>query len=236
MAGNYLRGAFVSFMPTFLVPLPNVIVFQFNPETMDHTWAPATPTFTEGGTGNPLAVKSLPGETFSLKLALDANDMLADGSAISQGIATVSGVATQIAALEMLLYPTGAFSGGLLGSLSISLSTSGISISTDASTTTIPQLTVPATLFVWGPGRIVPVRISSLKFTEKTFDSLLNPTYAEATVGLTVMTTDDLQGLADGPLKNLCEMAYGYSQALRQGLATANLANSTESVIGMLSL
>ena len=45
MSGFVLKGALVEFMPTFLpVPLPNVIVFQYNPETMTHTWTqPARP-------------------------------------------------------------------------------------------------------------------------------------------------------------------------------------------------
>ena len=34
-----MKGALVEFMPTFLpIPVPNVIVFQYNPETMTHTW------------------------------------------------------------------------------------------------------------------------------------------------------------------------------------------------------
>ncbi len=33
-----LKGALVSFTPTFLTPVPNVTVFQFNPETMTHSW------------------------------------------------------------------------------------------------------------------------------------------------------------------------------------------------------
>ena len=36
MAGKFLKGALVEFVPTFLVPVPNVIVFQFNPETIRH--------------------------------------------------------------------------------------------------------------------------------------------------------------------------------------------------------
>ena len=35
-----LKGALVSFMPTFLpIPLPNVTVFQYNPESLTHTWS-----------------------------------------------------------------------------------------------------------------------------------------------------------------------------------------------------
>ena len=35
---TYMRGALIEFMETVLIPIPNVIVFQFNPETMTHTW------------------------------------------------------------------------------------------------------------------------------------------------------------------------------------------------------
>lgn len=234
---SYLRGAFVSFMPTFLIPLPNVIVFQYNPETMDHTWTPAAAA--DAGAdkelSNPLAVKGLPTEEFSFSLSLDANDMIADGSPVAEGIATLSGVYTRIAALEMLLYPTGAFGGGLLGSVSASIGGASASLGGAAAAAPIPQMTVPATLFVWGPGRIVPVRITSLKVTEKIYDGLLNPTHADVTVGMKVMTPSELEHL-DGPLKEVCQIAYEYSQGLRQVLAVANLANSVESIIGMLPI
>ena len=34
-----LKGALISFTPTFLIPLPNVTVFQYNPESLTHTWS-----------------------------------------------------------------------------------------------------------------------------------------------------------------------------------------------------
>ena len=43
MAGNFMKGALVSFMPTFVGSLPNVVVFQFNPETISHSWTIAPP-------------------------------------------------------------------------------------------------------------------------------------------------------------------------------------------------
>ncbi len=52
MAGTYIRGALIEFMPTFLIPLPNVIIFQYNPETMTHTWKQPESAATAGG--NPL--------------------------------------------------------------------------------------------------------------------------------------------------------------------------------------
>ena len=91
MSGFVLKGALVEFMPTFLpVPLPNVIVFQYNPETMTHTWTQPEPATTAGTeTSNPLAVKGMPGEAFSFTIAMDANDEIADGSAPAAALAEV---------------------------------------------------------------------------------------------------------------------------------------------------
>src|SRR5258708_29636877 len=102
MPGKFMKGALVEFMETFLIPLPNVVIFQYNPETIRHSW---TQPAAAGGTGagaNPLAVKGLPGESFSFTISMDATDQLAEGNPI----ALVSGVYSRLAALEMLLYPT----------------------------------------------------------------------------------------------------------------------------------
>src|SRR5205085_1204873 len=123
VAGKFMKGALVSFMPTFIGSLPNVIVFQYNPETMTHTWTPlAAPAATPKAGADPMAASGLPGETFSFKLSLSARDMIADGDAnpVAAALASVSGVSTRLAALEMLLYPSGAFGGGLLGTVSAS--------------------------------------------------------------------------------------------------------------------
>jgi hypothetical protein len=237
MAGKFLRGAFVQFMDTFLLPLPNIIIFQFNPETMTHTWTPAQTTGATGPDANPLAVKGTPGESFSFSLAMDANDMIADGSPVAEGIAKLSGVYTRLAALEMLLYPTGGSGGGLLGSVSASVGAGGVSIGGAAGgdvKRAVPPSQLPVVLFVWGPGRILPVKITSLVITEKLYDPvLLNPIHADANIGVTVLTPEELK-FVSGPLADVANIAYTYSQGLRQALAIANLANSAESAIGML--
>lgn len=241
MAGKFLRGAFVEFTETFPIPIPNIIIFQFNPETMTHNW---TPAHTGGGAGaappatgtaptNPLAVTGAPGESFSFSLAMDAGDMIADGG-VGGALAEVSGVYTRLAALEMLLYPTAPPGGGLIGSVSAALSIGG-SAGTDP-TRSVPASQLPTVLFIWGPGRILPVKVTSLAITEKLYSStLLNPTHADAQVGLTVLTPEEL-AFVDGPLGSLAKTAYDFSHGLRQALAIANLANSVESVIGMLPL
>jgi hypothetical protein len=238
MPGKYLKGAFVQFMPTFLVPLPNVVIFQYNPETITHTWTPAVPDTTASGNNkpNPLAVKGLPGESFSFNLAMDANDMIADGSPVAVGLATATGIYSRLAALEMLLYPTGSFtSNQLLGSVSSAIS-SALGGSAHQTDPTVPQYMMPTVLFIWGPERILPVRLTSLTITEKLYDSLLlNPIHAEAQVGMTVLTPDEVSALSDS-LKSVATVAYDFSQAFRQAMAIANLANAVESIIGMLPL
>jgi hypothetical protein len=246
--GFYLRGAFVSFTETFPLPIPNVILFQFNPETMTHTWTPAASggsastgsasaattggAAAGGGASNPLAVTGPPGESFSFTLALDANDMIADGNPVSAGLATASGIYTRLAALEMLLFPTAPPGGGLIGSISSALGITGGGSSSP--TTPVPAQQLPTVLFIWGPGRILPVKVTTLTTTEKLYDAtLLNPTHAEVQVGLKVLTPQELQ-YVDGPLGSLANTAYSFSQTLREALALANLANGVGDIIGML--
>lgn len=234
MAGKFIRGALIEFTEKFLIPLPNIIIFQFNPETMTHSWTqPDSVAAVESGAGNinPLAVKGVPGESFSFTLVMDTVDMIADGSPVAEGLATVSGIYSRLAALEMLQYPVPAKEGSVVGA--VSAGASALGGAAPAPDPTVPAMQVPTVLFVWGPGRIVPVRVTSLSITEKLYDPLLNPIHAEASIGLRVLTPDELKWVT-GPLGGVATVAYEYSQGLRQVLAIANLANAAESAIGML--
>ena len=240
MAGKYMKGALVSFMPTFIGSLPNVIVFQFNPETITHTWSAAAGAPPDPKAGaDPMAAKGVPGETFSFSLAVDAGDMIADGDSnpVGAGLAVVSGVYTRLAALEMLQYPSGSFGGGLLGTVSASISVGGVSLSASGAgagaKSDIPRSEVPTVLFVWGPQRIVPVRVTGLTITEKLYDALLNPTHADVQITLRVLTPEELVAV-QGELGTVAKVAYVYSQTLRQLQALANLGDSAASIIGML--
>ncbi len=231
MSGFVMKGALVEFMPTFIpLPVPNVIVFQYNPETMTHTWT--QPESAE--TSNPLAVKGMPGEEFSFTLAMDAGDEIADGSAPTAALAQASGIYSRLAALEMLLYPVTKNS-TLTGAVTAAIA-SALSGTDSGPTRTVPQSVTPVTLLVWGPGRIVPVRVTGLTITEQLYDSTLNPTHAEAQLSLQVLTPAELAAASadDDVLGNLATVAYTYTLTLRQALALANLANAAESVIGMI--
>jgi hypothetical protein len=240
VAGAMIKGALVSFTPSFIGVTPDVIVFQFNPETITHTWTAA------GGDGasdpqagrNPQAAKGIPGETFSFVLSMDSQDMLADVSSnpVGAGIAQLSGVYTRLAALEMLQYPMSTAGSGLLGSISASIGAApqiANAAPTSAKTETVPRLEMPTVLFVWGPQRIVPVRLTGLAITERLYDKLLNPTHAEAQVTLRVLTPDELLAVS-APMADIAKVAYVYTQGLRQAQALMNLGDAAASIVGML--
>ena len=238
--GKFLRGAIIQFTDTFPLPIPNVIVFQFNPETMTHTWAPSRTMKTDPASpaSNPIAVYGTPDESFSFTLAMDANDMITDGGPIEGALAEVSGVYTRLAALEMLLFPSPPGGGGLLGSVSAAIGSIGSSLTggTPAPTSAVPASNLPMSLFVWGPGRIVPVRVTSLTITEKLYDGkLLTPTHAEALIALQVLRVEELKYVS-GALGSLGSAANSYSQTLREALALANLGNAVSDIIGMLPI
>src|SRR3954451_22120290 len=207
MPARYLRGAFISFIPNFLAFTPNVIVFQYNPEEMTHSWSEQT-TKSKDET-QALAVKGNPTESFSFTLKLDAQDIIAAKKA-GAPLAQATGLHTELAALETLQFPVDQGQAGKL-----------------------PRFQLPLVLFVWGAGRIVPVRIKRLSVTEKLFSDVLNPLQAEVDIELDRLDDAEIKVLPKNARK-IAETVTAYSTRLRQTLATANLANAVEGTIGML--
>ena len=225
----HLRGAFVMFIPVLGLPTPNVVVFQFNPETVTHTWTPAqTPPDVPGA--NPLAARTMPSESFSFELAMDAQESIAGGG-VSGALAQTVGLAPRLAALEMLQYPTGSDPlGGLLSTVSAGL---GLPFGGGGDKKKVPEQQLPTVLFVWGPGRVVPVRVTALTITERLHDARLNAIQARATVAIRVLNSKEVAALS-GPLRGVARAAFTYSQSLRQAGAVANLGDARETIIGML--
>lgn len=251
-----LKGALIYFGAPMLIPIPNIIVFQYNPETMTRTltpWQPPTRevTVADDGKAAPadltaqqryaLAQPYDPAETFSLTLELDATDALEHPE--THPIAVATGVADRLAAIEMLMYPPGdSLLGGLMGTVSgsVSFSAGGLSIDGGAQSEQLRRKDAPIVLFFWGPGRIVPVRITSLSIEEQQYSPLLYPTRAKATVGIKVLDLDDLVMVSGDPAigaaAELARACYKFTRGQKEVLATANLANAVESIVGMLPI
>lgn len=238
-----LKGALVEFSERFLGPIPNVIVFQYNPESLGRTltvWQPPEDEEGEGAGGQSEASTAQPAdppEKFSLDLYLDATDALERPN--SHPVAAISGVADRIAAMEMLLYPTeDSLLGGLLGSVTGSLSGAGgvAGASAGGGSAEAGRGTVPIVLFVWGPGRVVPVRLTSFEVEEQAFSPLLYPIRARVNVGLKVLTPAEMESYPDGLAKKIAIKAFEITRLQKKTLAAANVANSVESILGMLPL
>jgi hypothetical protein len=235
-----LKGALISFTPTFLTPVPNVTVFQYNPETLTHNWSQpdraATAPTPGTEAGNPYSVPGMPSEDFSLTIVMDSNQDIADSVPVSGQLAQVSGLYTRLAALEMLLYPVGGNQmSQLLGQTSAALGLGGGSGGSQPTATT-PSSTVPIVLFAWGAFRIVPVRVVGLTITEKLYDTLLNPVHAEVALKLRVLTPSELAAAvaANQTLSSVATVAYTYTLGVRQADALLNLGNAAVSLAGIL--
>lgn len=203
-----MKGVLFEFARAFGQSVPNAIAFQFNPETLRRTWTQPIPA----GTGaNPLGVQGDPDESYALTLMLDITDVLATDAAPAAADAVAGGLRSRIAALEMLMFPV-----------------ASASSSTATSRRSTPSAQVPAVLFMWGPGRILPVRITSLAITETLFDALLNPTHATVELGFRVMTRKELAKVT-GPFQTIATAAYDASLRERQTLALFNLSTTAGS-------
>jgi hypothetical protein len=62
----------------------------------------------------------------------------------------------------------------------------------DSGALEIAPMEAPLTLFVWSKNRVLPVRVTSLSITEEAFDVALNPIRAKVSLGLRVLTVDDV--------------------------------------------
>lgn len=188
------KGALIS--PTSL----NVVRFQYNPETLTRTLSARTSGNTEQNPRAPLRVLGPPKEDIKVEIFLSA----ADGLEIGDPLTETQGVHPQLAALELLIYPR--MVRVIVNEVRKRLG--GIEVQA-------PE--APLVLFVWGPQRVVPVRISGMTIVEEAFDTALRPLMARVGLDMTVLSYHDL-GLvsAGGGL-------FMVHQIMKEGLAAMDL-------------
>ena len=90
---------------------------------------------------------------------------------------------------------------------------------------TVPP-TAPLTLFVWGPKRVLPVKLSEFSITEEAFDPNLNPLRARVSLGLRVLSYNDLPLAHPGYALFLTHQVVKEAMAVVgsvSGVATASL-------------
>jgi hypothetical protein len=169
-----LKGGIVLLDPTTGAVL-RVINLQYNPETLTRSLQIKGLGPESGDRIEALRLKGPPVETIKVEAEIDATDQLevADSQATSIGLHAI------LAALEVLIYPP---------------STTLQANNDAAASGTLEIIPVEAalTVFVFGPQRIAPVRFTEFSITEEAFDPSLNPIRAKVSLGMRVLSIDDV--------------------------------------------
>jgi hypothetical protein len=167
------KGALLTFDSNTGIPI-NRIMLQYNPETLTRTLKPQT-VGDEPDRTEILRLKGPPIETIRCDVEIDATDQLADSDAATLAF----GIQPQLALLELLIYPASAT---LIANEALSL----------LGTIEILPMETALTVFAWSSSRVTPVRITDLSITEEAFDPQLNPIRAKVSLGMRVLSVNDV--------------------------------------------
>jgi len=153
-----------------------IIALQYNPETLSRSLQ--IKALAEGGDrSDVMRLTGPPVETIKVDVEIDATDQLEFPD--QNANATVLGIFPQLAALETIVYPANSQI-----QANNRLASSG--------TLEIVPMETPLTLFIWSKNRVLPVRLTDFSVTEEAFDPALNPIRAKVSLGMRVLSVNDL--------------------------------------------
>jgi hypothetical protein len=156
----------------------SVIALQYNPDSLSRTLQiQAVAGDSSGVRMDALRLRGPAIETIKVEAELDATDQLEFPQTFPNAVKY--GLHPQLAQLEMLVNPT----------VETLLADDAMA---SAGTLEIIPLEQPLTLFVWSASRVIPVRLTEFSITEEAFDPNLNPIRAKVSLGMRVLSVDDL--------------------------------------------
>jgi len=171
-----LKGGIVLIDPDSAAVL-RVIALQYNPDSLTRSLQ-VQPVSADGGDRSELLrLKGPPVETLKLEAEVDAADQLEFPDRNAGVVQT--GLFAQLAALETMVYPTSA---QLRSNDALA----------QGGTLEIVPMETPLALFVWSAARILPVRVTEFSITEEAFDTALHPIRAKVSIGLRVLSVNDV--------------------------------------------
>jgi hypothetical protein len=220
-----LRGALIEYGAGLVGPIPNVVIFQFNPESLSRTLQiPQRPTGATQRETTQAGEKTF--EKISFKAHFSAANMLADDKVLAR----MFGIGPQLSALEKMVQPSAKLAGLIGAALDAIGDALGGGGGDEPPAQPIPREKFPRTLFIWGITRVLPVTIDSMTISELEYDALLNPLRAEVDLSLTVIAVDDCSDdvLAKGALE--------YTTMAKEAQAIANLANTAEQIVELIPI
>lgn len=217
-----LRGALIEYGTALIGPIPNVVIFQFNPENLSRALqVPARPT------GATQRETTQAGEKTFEKITFQAHFSAANMLDENKALARLFGIGPQLAALEKMVHPSAKIA-GLIGAAIDAIA--GAVKPPDTPAQPIPREKYPRILFIWGPTRVLPVTIDTMTIAEQEYDFLLNPVRAQVDITLSVIAVDL------GSDDVIARGALEYSTLAKEAMAIANLANTAEQVVDLIPL
>jgi len=217
-----VRGAIVQLIEDVIGIVPNIIPFQYNPEMVSRTMTPWNPFEVEqSGRGQiaPTAQPFDPKETITIEVQFNAADQLEDDDTVAKTV----GIADRLAAMEKLLLPSAGLIGDLIGAVGDLV----------GKPSPPKRLSVPVALLLFGPGRILPVRVTSYSVEETTFLPSLHPMMAKVSLTLEVLTPDVFR-CESGPAIELATATYKFFRVQQSTLAIAHSARNAAQALSLL--
>jgi hypothetical protein len=177
LSPRLVKGGIVT-MDVDTSAVKSVIALQYNPDSLSRTMQIQAVQGAQDGTRvDALRLRGPAVETIKIDAELDATDQL---EFPRQFPVTVQlGLHPQLAQLEMLVNPT------------VETLLADDNLANFGALEIIP-LQQPLTLFVWSKSRVVPVRLTDFSITEEAFDPNLNPIRAKVSLGMRVLSVDDI--------------------------------------------
>ena len=169
-----LKGGIVLLNPQ-TTAVERIISLQYNPDTLTRSLQVRSVGGEGSNHSDALRLTGPPVETYKLDAEVDATDQLETAHAVTVQV----GIQPILSALETIIYPksTQLFANNAMARLG---------------TIEIAPMETPLILFIWNKNRIVPVRITEFSITEEAFDVNLNPIRAKISLGMRVLSVDDL--------------------------------------------
>jgi hypothetical protein len=169
-----IKGGIVLIDPQSAAIL-KVITLQYNPDTLTRSLQVKGVGESTGNRSEALRLSGPSVETIKLEAEIDATDQMQ----VADSLTAQVGIQPQLSVLEAIVYPT---STQLINNNNLAKS----------GTLEIIPMETALTLFIWNKNRIIPVRITDFSITEEAFDVILNPVRAKVSLGMRVLSVDDL--------------------------------------------
>jgi hypothetical protein len=190
-----------------------VIALQYNPDTLTRSFQ-LQAAESRGDRAFPLRLKAPAIETIKLDAELDAIDQLEHPDSFPTTARL--GLHPQLALLESLVSP------------SVDQLVAADRLAGSGQLEIFPMESL-LTVFVWSSSRIAPVRVTELSVTEEAFDVALNPIRAKVSLGMRVLSVNDVG------YRHRAGTMYLAHQSRKETLATM-VANGSFAQLGIAGL